>query len=188
MLNVHPSLLPRWRGAAPIERAMMAGDETTGVTIMRVTAGLDSGPVALAEEVPVARRRRLRRPLGAARRARRASSWSGRSTALAAEQLEFTEQDEADATYAEKISPGGAPPRPGAPARRSSSGSCGALTPHIGAYLELDDGSDSACDRRVPSPRARRRARSRSGRATCCSARRTGLSGSTWSNPPERSR
>ncbi|HEY8763542.1 MAG TPA: methionyl-tRNA formyltransferase, partial [Solirubrobacteraceae bacterium] len=45
MLNLHPSLLPRWRGAAPIERAIMAGDEQTGVSIMRLTAGLDSGPV-----------------------------------------------------------------------------------------------------------------------------------------------
>src|SRR5690242_13322510 len=45
MLNVHPSLLPRWRGAAPIERAIMAGDEVTGVSIMELTAGLDSGPV-----------------------------------------------------------------------------------------------------------------------------------------------
>ena len=48
MLNVHPSLLPRWRGAAPIERALMAGDEATGVTIFRLTEGLDSGPVAVA--------------------------------------------------------------------------------------------------------------------------------------------
>ena len=48
LLNIHPSLLPRWRGAAPIERAMMAGDTETGVSIMRVTAGLDSGPVCLA--------------------------------------------------------------------------------------------------------------------------------------------
>ena len=48
MLNVHPSLLPRWRGAAPVERAIMAGDDETGVSIMRVTAGLDSGPVCLA--------------------------------------------------------------------------------------------------------------------------------------------
>ncbi len=47
MLNVHPSLLPRWRGAAPVERAIMAGDELTGVSIMRLTAGLDSGPVCL---------------------------------------------------------------------------------------------------------------------------------------------
>ena len=53
LLNVHPSLLPRWRGAAPIERAIMAGDERTGVTIMRVTEGLDSGPIALREAVAI---------------------------------------------------------------------------------------------------------------------------------------
>src|SRR5690349_17873955 len=49
ILNVHPSLLPRWRGAAPIERAIMAGDSATGVSIMELTAGLDSGPVCLEE-------------------------------------------------------------------------------------------------------------------------------------------
>ena len=53
MLNVHPSLLPRWRGAAPIERAIMAGDEKTGVTIMKVVAGLDSGPIALQGEMDI---------------------------------------------------------------------------------------------------------------------------------------
>ena len=53
LLNVHPSLLPRWRGAAPVERAIMAGDERTGVSIMRLTAGLDSGPVCLAESVAI---------------------------------------------------------------------------------------------------------------------------------------
>ena len=53
MWNVHPSLIPRWRGAAPIERAIMAGDVETGVTIMRVDAGLDSGPVALVERTPI---------------------------------------------------------------------------------------------------------------------------------------
>ena len=47
-LNVHPSLLPRWRGAAPVERAIMAGDAETGVSIMRLTAGLDAGPVCLS--------------------------------------------------------------------------------------------------------------------------------------------
>ncbi len=47
MVNVHPSLLPRWRGAAPIERAIMAGDRQTGLSIMRITEGLDSGPVYL---------------------------------------------------------------------------------------------------------------------------------------------
>ncbi len=53
MLNVHPSLLPRWRGAAPIERAIMAGDEVTGVSIMRVAAGLDSGPVCAHATEPI---------------------------------------------------------------------------------------------------------------------------------------
>ena len=67
MLNVHPSLIPRWRGAAPIERVLMAGEGRTGVTIMRVTAGLDSGPVALAEEVRDQARRRLRVAVGSAR-------------------------------------------------------------------------------------------------------------------------
>jgi methionyl-tRNA formyltransferase len=50
MLNVHPSLLPRWRGAAPIERAIEAGDEITGVTIMRPIAELDAGPMCLQRE------------------------------------------------------------------------------------------------------------------------------------------
>ena len=53
MLNVHPSLLPRWRGAAPVERAIMAGDDETGVSIMRLTAGLDAGPVCLAAAEPI---------------------------------------------------------------------------------------------------------------------------------------
>jgi methionyl-tRNA formyltransferase len=52
-LNIHASLLPRWRGAAPIQRAIMAGDAETGVSIMRMEAGLDTGPVALAEAVPI---------------------------------------------------------------------------------------------------------------------------------------
>ena len=53
ILNVHPSLLPRWRGAAPIERAIMAADARTGVSIMVLTAGLDSGPCALQESEPI---------------------------------------------------------------------------------------------------------------------------------------
>src|SRR3954447_18362045 len=53
MLNVHPSLLPRWHGAAPIERAIEAGDELTGVTIMRPIAELDAGPMCLQREEPV---------------------------------------------------------------------------------------------------------------------------------------
>jgi len=52
-LNVHASLLPRWRGAAPVERAIMAGDETTGVCIMEMEAGLDTGPVRHRRERPI---------------------------------------------------------------------------------------------------------------------------------------
>ena len=52
--NLHASLLPRWRGAAPIQRAIMAGDAVTGVQVMRMTEGLDEGPVILSETVPIA--------------------------------------------------------------------------------------------------------------------------------------
>jgi methionyl-tRNA formyltransferase len=52
-LNVHPSLLPRWRGAAPVERALMAGDTETGVTIHRTTPELDAGPIAAQERFPI---------------------------------------------------------------------------------------------------------------------------------------
>jgi len=51
--NLHASLLPRWRGAAPIQRAIMAGDAETGVMVMRMEAGLDTGPVAMAERTPI---------------------------------------------------------------------------------------------------------------------------------------
>ena len=55
-LNVHASLLPRWRGAAPIQRAIMAGDKVTGVTIMQMEAGLDTGPMLLKREVMIDRK------------------------------------------------------------------------------------------------------------------------------------
>ncbi len=55
-LNVHASLLPRWRGAAPIQRAIMAGDAETGISIMAMDPGLDTGPVLLAEPIPIAPR------------------------------------------------------------------------------------------------------------------------------------
>jgi methionyl-tRNA formyltransferase len=51
--NLHASLLPRWRGAAPIHRAIMAGDAETGVTVMKMEEGLDTGPIAMAERVPI---------------------------------------------------------------------------------------------------------------------------------------
>lgn len=53
-LNIHASLLPRWRGAAPIQRAILAGDAETGITIMRMEAGLDTGPMLLKESLPIA--------------------------------------------------------------------------------------------------------------------------------------
>ena len=53
-LNVHASLLPRWRGAAPIQRAILAGDQETGITIMQMAAGLDTGPILLQEAIGIA--------------------------------------------------------------------------------------------------------------------------------------
>ena len=51
--NLHASLLPRWRGAAPIQRAIMAGDRETGVMVMKMEEGLDTGPIAMAERIPI---------------------------------------------------------------------------------------------------------------------------------------
>jgi methionyl-tRNA formyltransferase len=78
--NVHASLLPRWRGAAPINRAIMAGDAESGVTIMKMDEGLDTGAMAMAELMP--------RVLAAAER----------------ESLQLTPQPQVGVTYAEKIS------------------------------------------------------------------------------------
>src|SRR5262245_38418934 len=52
-LNVHASLLPRWRGAAPIQRALLAGDRETGITIIRMDAGLDTGPIVEQRAIPI---------------------------------------------------------------------------------------------------------------------------------------
>ncbi len=138
MLNVHPSLLPRWRGAAPIERAIIAGDERTGVTIMRVTSGLDSGPIALAEPMPIDEADN--RGTLAARLAARGGELLVRALDLRASgELELTEQDDREATYAEKIDPSERRLDPAQPAieleRRVR-----ALNPHIGTYLELAGG------------------------------------------------
>src|SRR5215208_3378400 len=138
MLNVHPSLLPRWRGAAPIERAIMAGDAETGVSIIKVTAGLDSGPIALQEPLEIGEREDY-------------GSLSARLAELAGElvlraldlrvggRLELSEQDHSLACYAQKISRA---ERRLDPARTPSElhRTVRALNPHIGAYLELDGG------------------------------------------------
>ena len=139
MLNVHPSLLPRWRGAAPIERAIMAGDERTGVSLMRVTAGLDSGPVALREEVRIAPEDDFERLSG------RLEALGGELLVEALErlgrdELSFDEQDDEQATYAEKIEPAERRLDPGRPAAELAR-VVRALTPHVGAYVEL--GADS---------------------------------------------
>jgi len=139
MLNVHPSLIPRWRGAAPIERALMAGDRKTGMTIMRVTAGLDSGPVALAEEVPIADDDDYASL--SARLAKLGGDLLVRALdALEAGTLEFTEQDEERAAYAEKIAPEERRLDPSGPVEQLER-QVRALKSHIGAYLELEDGS-----------------------------------------------
>jgi methionyl-tRNA formyltransferase len=138
LLNVHPSLIPRWRGAAPIERAIMAGDPKTGVTTMRVGAGLDSGPVALQKPTSIG----LAEDYGAlsVRLAELGGDLIVRALDLRASgQLELTDQDESLATYAEKIAPEERrldPARPAIELERTVR----ALNPHIVAYLELDGG------------------------------------------------
>lgn len=100
--NVHASLLPRWRGAAPIQRALMAGDAETGVAIMRMEEGLDTGPVCLVEHVPIG-------PDDTARGlhdrlARLGADLMGRALgALERGTLACTPQSAAGVTYAAKI-------------------------------------------------------------------------------------
>ena len=138
MLNIHPSLLPRWRGAAPIERAMMAGDPTTGVCVMRLTEGLDSGPVALREEVAIDPEEDFEAL--SARLAAISGDLLVRALNLqAGGSLEFNEQDEEGVTYAEKIGSGERRLDPERPAVELAA-KVRALTPHVGAYLELPDG------------------------------------------------
>ena len=148
IFNVHPSLLPRWRGAAPVERAIMAGDAETGVSIMRLAEGLDSGPVCLRAAEPI----RPDDDYG---------TLSARLQELAGELLvralderpPWVEQDEAGVTYAHKIEAADRaldPTRTPAEVERTVR----ALRPHIGARLPLPDGE---------LPR-RRRARPSTGR------------------------
>jgi methionyl-tRNA formyltransferase len=129
MLNVHPSLLPRWRGAAPVERAMMAGDDETGVAIMRMTAGLDSGPVGLLERAPIEPRDTY-------------GTLAPRLAALGGELMvralddppPYVEQTEDGVTYAEKIGPADRTLDPARTAQELDR-IVRALTPHIGARI-----------------------------------------------------
>jgi methionyl-tRNA formyltransferase len=127
-LNVHPSLLPRWRGAAPVERAILAGDETTGVTIHETVAELDAGPIAAQEAFPIGELD--------------AGGVFQLSGALAVDMLnavidepQFTPQTDEGANYAEKIGPDDRKLDLSDPLdtwRRVR-----ALSPHIGAWTEL---------------------------------------------------
>jgi methionyl-tRNA formyltransferase len=135
VLNVHPSLLPRWRGAAPIERAIMAGDAATGVSIMRLTAGLDSGPVCLAESAPIDA-------------ADTYGSLAARLQELGGELLvralierpPFHEQRQQGVTYAEKITAADRLLDPDRPAQELER-VVRALHPHVGARVSLPDGT-----------------------------------------------
>jgi methionyl-tRNA formyltransferase len=138
ILNIHPSLLPRWRGAAPIERAIMAQDPKTGVCVMRLTAGLDSGPVALRAEVPLGGEEDY------GTLAPKLADLGGDLLVEALDLLDdgtlaFTEQDEEAVTYAEKIDSAERRLDPARPAAELAA-KVRALTPHIGAYLEFADG------------------------------------------------
>ena len=129
-LNVHPSLLPRWRGAAPIERALMAGDRETGVTIIKLVPELDAGPIAAQRAISVAEEDDY-------------GSIAARTAELGVELVEqvlpdpsFTPQPEEGVTYAKKIGPEdrvldwARPPEELLNRIR-------ALSPHIGARGEL---------------------------------------------------
>jgi methionyl-tRNA formyltransferase len=148
MLNVHPSLLPRWRGAAPIERAIMAGDGDTGVSIMRVTAGLDSGPVRLQASIPIGARDSY------GKLAERLQRLGGELLVQALDRPgPFLEQDDAAATYAEKLTAEDRlldPSRPVAELDRVVR----ALSPHIGARLELGEEPPLGVLEALPEPGA----------------------------------
>lgn len=132
--NVHPSLLPRWRGAAPVERAIMAGDAETGVSIMALTPGLDDGPVCLRGATPIGPEDTY-------------GTLSERLCELGGDLLlralddepPFEPQPEDGVTYADKIGAADRtldPARPAAELERTVR----ALSPHIGARVALPGG------------------------------------------------
>jgi methionyl-tRNA formyltransferase len=131
-LNVHPSLLPRWRGAAPVERALMAGDTRTGVTIHRTTPELDAGPIAAQEAFDV----QPEDDAGAV--FARSAEIAARLIGDVLPEPQFTPQPDDGITYAEKITPEDRnldltrPPRESVDRVR-------ALSPHIGARAVVDD-------------------------------------------------
>ena len=137
-LNLHGSLLPRWRGAAPIQRAVMAGDRRTGAMVMRMDEGLDTGPVALVDEMPIG-------PDETAgdvhdRMMRLGADLMGRAlAALERGSLTFTPQSEEGVTYAKKIEKAETRidfSRPAAEVHNHIRG----LSPFPGAWFEIEAG------------------------------------------------
>jgi methionyl-tRNA formyltransferase len=129
-VNVHPSLLPRWRGAAPVERAILAGDEQTGVTIHRTAEALDAGPIVAQEAFPIADED------DAGAIFARSAEVAARLLADVLPEPTFTDQPEEGATYAEKIGPADRELHLDDPVdawRRVR-----ALSPHIGARGTLE--------------------------------------------------
>lgn len=127
-LNVHPSLLPRWRGAAPVERAILAGDSETGVTIHETVEALDAGPVAAEEAFPIG-------DLDAGGIFEHAAEVAARLLETVIESPSFVPQAEEGATYAEKITAADRELNLDDPLdawRRVR-----ALSPHIGAFATL---------------------------------------------------
>ncbi|MDP4574621.1 methionyl-tRNA formyltransferase [Qipengyuania sp. G39] len=132
-LNVHASILPRWRGAAPIHRAVMAGDPVTGVTIMQMEAGLDTGPMLTMARTPIEDKTtgELTEELA------EIGAQLMVGTLIDIEMLHPLEQDDAEATYAAKIDKAEARidwARPAEDVVRHVHG----LSPFPGAWFELD--------------------------------------------------
>ncbi len=140
-LNLHGSLLPRWRGAAPIQRAVMAGDARTGVMVMQMDEGLDTGPVALVDEMPIG-------PDMTAgdvhdEMMRVGADLMGRAlAALERGSLTFTPQREAGVTYASKIDKAEARLDWSRPAQEVHNHIRG-LSPFPGAWFELELGGQT---------------------------------------------
>jgi methionyl-tRNA formyltransferase len=130
MLNIHPSLLPRWRGAAPVERAILAGDAETGVSIMRPTEGFDEGPVCAVGREEITPHDDY-------------GTLSARLQQLSADLLvrvlderpPFVEQPDDGVTYAEKIGPADRDLDPSRQDAAELDRVVRALHPHIGARL-----------------------------------------------------
>ncbi|HZB85333.1 MAG TPA: methionyl-tRNA formyltransferase [Gaiellaceae bacterium] len=128
-LNIHPSLLPRWRGAAPVERAIMAGDEKTGVSVIRLVEELDAGPIGAVEPFPIG----VDDDAGAV--FDRAATLAPELVERALEAQEFQPQ-KGEVTYAEKIGPEDRVLDWSLPEEELHN-RIRALSPHIGARAEL---------------------------------------------------